>query len=177
VSSGELLTGEQYLESLRDGRQVYISGELVKDVTEHPAFRNAARSLARLYDSLHAPETAETLVGTDRGGLTTHRFFMPSYSVGELAAARDALEAWARLSYGFMGRTPDYKASFMATLGADPRHVRGPEQRGDAGEGQGRGLRAGVHRADGHAGQEARVPHVLRAGGHVALERAAVQPV
>jgi 4-hydroxyphenylacetate 3-monooxygenase len=118
--SGELLTGEQYLESLRDGRQVYISGELVKDVTEHPAFRNSARSLARLYDSLHDPKTAETLVGTDRGGLTTHKFFMPSYSVGELSDARDALEVWARLSYGFMGRTPDYKASFMATLGAAP---------------------------------------------------------
>jgi alkanesulfonate monooxygenase SsuD/methylene tetrahydromethanopterin reductase-like flavin-dependent oxidoreductase (luciferase family) len=36
------LTGEEYLESLRDGRQVYLYGERVKDVTQHPAFRNAA---------------------------------------------------------------------------------------------------------------------------------------
>jgi 4-hydroxyphenylacetate 3-monooxygenase len=41
-------TGKQYLESLRDGREVYIYGERVKDVTTHPAFRNAARSVARL---------------------------------------------------------------------------------------------------------------------------------
>jgi 4-hydroxyphenylacetate 3-monooxygenase len=45
---------------------------------------------------------------------------MPSYSPEELYAARDAIAAWARLSYGFMGRSPDYKAAFMATLGAAP---------------------------------------------------------
>ena len=41
-------TGQEYLESLRDGREVYIQGERVDDVTTHPAFRNAARSIARL---------------------------------------------------------------------------------------------------------------------------------
>ena len=49
------LTGEEYLESLRDGREVWIDGERVTDVTEHPAFRNATRSVARLYDALHDP--------------------------------------------------------------------------------------------------------------------------
>ena len=49
------LTGEEYLESLRDGREVWIGGEKVADVTEHPAFRNATRSVARLYDALHDP--------------------------------------------------------------------------------------------------------------------------
>jgi aromatic ring hydroxylase len=114
------LTGEEYLESLRDGRAVYIDGERVADVTEHPAFRNSARSIARLYDVLHDPDQQDVLLGTDRLGIRTHRFFMPSYSAEELLAAREAIAAWARMSYGFMGRTPDYKASFMATLGAAP---------------------------------------------------------
>ena len=115
-----LLTGDEYLEGLRDGRAVFIDGERVADVTEHTAFRNSARSIARLYDALHDPEQRETLVATDRHGIDTHRFFMPSYSSEELLAAREAIAAWSRLSYGFMGRTPDYKASFMATLGASP---------------------------------------------------------
>ena len=34
-------------------------------------------------------------------------------------AARDAIAAWARLTYGWMGRSPDYKAAFLATLGAN----------------------------------------------------------
>ena len=46
-------TGAEYLASLRDGREVYIYGERVKDVTTHPAFRNSAASIALLYDALH----------------------------------------------------------------------------------------------------------------------------
>ena len=62
-------TGAEYIESLRDGRQVYINGERVRDVTQHPAFRNSVRSLARLYDALHDPERREVLTcptDTDR---------------------------------------------------------------------------------------------------------------
>ena len=46
-------TSSEYLDSLRDGREIWIYGERVKDVTTHPAFRNTVRMLARLYDALH----------------------------------------------------------------------------------------------------------------------------
>src|SRR6185437_15830829 len=36
-----------------------------------------------------------------------------------LVASRDAIVEWQRMVYGFMGRSPDYKASFTATLGAN----------------------------------------------------------
>jgi 4-hydroxyphenylacetate 3-monooxygenase len=114
------LTGAEYLESLRDGREIYLEGERVTDVTTHPAFRNSARSIARLYDAMHDPATQDALLITDRLGIRTHKFFAPSYSSEELSAARDAIAVWARMSYGFMGRTPDYKAAFMAALGAAP---------------------------------------------------------
>ena len=113
-----LLNGNGYLESLRDGRVVFIDGERVDDVTSHPAFRNSARSVARLYDALHDPGLDMTTV--DDFGQITHKFFKPSRTGQELEEARDAIEVWARLSYGFMGRTPDYKAAFMASLAADP---------------------------------------------------------
>ena len=32
---------------------------------------------------------------------------------------RDAIAAWARMTYGWMGRSPDYKASFLGTLHAN----------------------------------------------------------
>ncbi len=118
--STNALTGEAYLASLRDGREVWIDGERVEDVTTHPAFRNAARSVARLYDALHDPALSDVMLAEDRHGIVTHPFFMPSYDSEDLLAARDAIAVWARLTYGYMGRTPDYKASFMATLGADP---------------------------------------------------------
>ena len=45
-----LKSGTEHLEGLRDGRVVYIGGEQVADVTRHPAFRNAAQSIAAFYD-------------------------------------------------------------------------------------------------------------------------------
>ena len=51
------MTGQEYLNSLRAGREVYIYGERVPDVTTHSAFRNSTRSIARPYDALHDPET------------------------------------------------------------------------------------------------------------------------
>ena len=52
-------TGADHIKSLRDGRTVYIDGKLVADVTEHPAFRNAVRSAAALYDFQAQPENSE----------------------------------------------------------------------------------------------------------------------
>src|SRR5204863_8258130 len=71
------MTGAEYLESLRDGREIYIYGERVKDVTTHPAFRNGARMIARFYDALHDPKTKDTIcTETDTGsGGYTHAFF------------------------------------------------------------------------------------------------------
>ena len=59
-------TGAEYLESLRDGREIWIYGERVKDVTTHPAFRNTARMIARLYDALHDPARKSVLTTDDR---------------------------------------------------------------------------------------------------------------
>ena len=51
-----MLTGQSYLESLNDGRVVYLNGEKIDDVTKHPAYRNSAQSYARMYDALHDPD-------------------------------------------------------------------------------------------------------------------------
>ncbi len=115
------MTGEEYLESLRDGREVYVYGERVKDVTQHPAFRNAARMIARMYDAVHDPEQGAVIrTETDTGnGGYTHWFFKAPKSAEDLVHARDAIAAWQRIAYGWMGRSPDYKASFVGTLGAN----------------------------------------------------------
>ncbi len=116
------MTGKEYLESLKDGREIWLYGEKVEDVTTHPAFRNSARSVARLYDALHDPKYKDVLTTeTDTGGGSyTQKFFKASRNSKELLEARDAIAQWARLTYGWMGRTPDYKGAFLATLGGNP---------------------------------------------------------
>src|SRR5262249_15722222 len=56
-----LRSGEDHLESLRDGRVVYVGGERIKDVTGHPAVRNAARTVARVYDLKRRPRMSAIL--------------------------------------------------------------------------------------------------------------------
>jgi 4-hydroxyphenylacetate 3-monooxygenase len=115
------LTGSEYIESIRDGRDIYLYGERVRDVTRHPAFVNPMRMTARLYDSLHDQKQRNVLVtATDTGGDGyTHRFFTTPRSAEDLVADQQAIASWARLSYGWMARSPDYKASFLGTLGAN----------------------------------------------------------
>ena len=115
------MNGAEYIESLRDGREAYIYGERVKDVTTHPAFRNTARMVARLYDALHDPKHKDKLLlPTDTGnGGFTHAYFKAPKTPADLLAGRDAIAEWARIVYGWIGRSPDYKASFLATLGAN----------------------------------------------------------
>ena len=59
-----LRTGKEHLESLRDGRVVYIGSEKVDDVTRHPAFRNAAATVAAIYDLTADPANRDTLIRT-----------------------------------------------------------------------------------------------------------------
>lgn len=121
LTSAAPMTGDEYLEELRDGREVYIYGERVGDVTVHPAFRNTARMVARLYDALHDDEHSKRILApTDTGnGGRTHAFFKAPKSAADLLAGRDAIAEWARITYGWIGRSPDYKAAFLATLGAN----------------------------------------------------------
>jgi len=60
-TSARPMTGEEYIESIRDGREVYLYGDRIKDVTTHPAFRNSVRMTARLYNALHDPKTRDVL--------------------------------------------------------------------------------------------------------------------
>ncbi|MDE9591037.1 4-hydroxyphenylacetate 3-hydroxylase N-terminal domain-containing protein, partial [Xenorhabdus bovienii] len=40
----------QYIEDLRDGRTIFINGEKITHHVDHPAFKNAIRTVAGLYD-------------------------------------------------------------------------------------------------------------------------------
>ena len=76
------MTGDEYIESLHAGREIYLYGDRVKDGTSHPSFRNSVRMTAQLYHVLHDSKTREILTcPTDSGsdGHTT-RFFRSARS-------------------------------------------------------------------------------------------------
>ena len=105
-------TGAEHLRSLKDGREVYLDGKLVDDVTTHAAYRKATASAALLYDYQARPENIELMTFVPEGGTRrVNRCWQMPRSYDKLVQRRHALQAWARLSYGFMGRSPDHVAS------------------------------------------------------------------
>lgn len=121
-------TGKEYLESLNDGREIWIYGKRVENVAEHPAFRNSARMIARMYNALHDPAKQAILTAPTEWGGFTHRFYQAPRSAADLVASRDAIAEWQKIAWGWMGRSPDYKGCFLATLGAMPEFYKGFEE-------------------------------------------------
>src|SRR6266576_6539326 len=115
-------TGSDYLRSLNDGRQVFVDGERVKDVTAHLAFREAARSMARLYDIAAEPQMRErmTFVSPKTGEPVLRAYQIP-HSHADLRARRLFSETWAEATFGLMGRTLDHVAGFFCGYAAVPR--------------------------------------------------------
>ena len=62
-----LLSGKEKLERMRDGRIVYVGSERVDDITSHPAFRNAAQTVATLYDFKSDPANRNELAFEEDG--------------------------------------------------------------------------------------------------------------
>src|SRR5437899_4608061 len=114
-------TGSDYLRSLNDGRQVFVDGERVKDVTAHVAFREAARSVARLYDIAEAPQIRDRMTFTSS---KTREPVLRAYQIprshADLRARRLFSETWAEATFGLMGRTPDHVAGFFCGYAATP---------------------------------------------------------
>jgi 4-hydroxyphenylacetate 3-monooxygenase len=61
-------TGEQYRDSIRDGRQVWINGERVADVTSHKMFKPLVDIRARIYDMAHEAQHAAAMTWRDETG-------------------------------------------------------------------------------------------------------------
>ena len=121
TAAPSLRTGTDYLESLNDGRQVFVNGEKVADVTKHPAFREAARSVARLFDIAADPANRELMTfPSPRTGAPVLRCYQIPRSHADLRARRLFSEKWAEATFGLMGRSPDHVASFFTGYAAVP---------------------------------------------------------
>ncbi len=110
-------SGEAHTKSLQDGRQIYLDGGIVDDVTTHPAFRNVVASIGDLYDFQSRPENQElmTFDVPDADGRANRIWQLPK-SYDDLVTRRRALVAWAELHGGFLGRAPDHVASCISGM-------------------------------------------------------------
>src|SRR5690348_1657483 len=111
------MTGERYIDSLRDGREVWLDGQKVADVPSHPAFKDFVQNLARIYDLQHGAELGEqmTYVSPETGNRVSLSWLVPR-SREDLARKRRNSEIWSQQTWGQLGRSPDILAPYITSL-------------------------------------------------------------
>lgn len=105
-----LLTGEQYLRTLNDGRRVIASdGTEIENVAEHPDTRAAAATFARVMDLQFDPRSRDAVTYVDE--VTGHHkalgWHVPT-TKEHLYAKREQIGVTTRETLGMFGRPPDY---------------------------------------------------------------------
>ena len=109
--------GEEYLESLRDGRRVWLMGQQVKDVTTHAALAGCARSVAEVYDLQHDPAHQDllTMPSPTTGQRVSLAYLLP-HTVDDLARQRQMYEFLVRRAGGVAARLPQHLATVVIGL-------------------------------------------------------------
>jgi 4-hydroxyphenylacetate 3-monooxygenase len=117
--------GEEYLESLRDGRRLWLLGQRVEDITSHPTLAGCARSVAAVYDLQHDPAHHDllTMPSPTTGQPVSLAYLLPR-SVDELARQRHMYEFLVRRTGGVAARLPQHLATVVIGL-YDVRNLLG----------------------------------------------------
>ncbi|MGH9568485.1 MAG: 4-hydroxyphenylacetate 3-hydroxylase family protein, partial [Candidatus Angelobacter sp.] len=124
-------TGRQYLDSLRDDREIWIDGERVRDVTVDPRFRSVAESIAELYDLQHDPQLQDKLTYTGTDGKRVGLSYIEPKSQSDLVRRREMVKTWMDWTGGMMGRSPDFMNVHMTGFGSAHEYfARGGERFG-----------------------------------------------
>jgi 4-hydroxyphenylacetate 3-monooxygenase oxygenase component len=118
-----LRTAAGFLEALRDGREVWLEGERVEDVTAHPRLRGAALTIAELYDLQHRPDLRDRLsVALDGSGERIGYSHIQPRTIDDLRRRREMIKLWADWNGGMLGRTPDFMNMMLAGYAAAHEH-------------------------------------------------------
>ena len=115
-------TGEQFLESIQDGRRVLCGGEMIDDLTTHPKSRGFAQAVAEYYDMHHDPEHQDVMTYVDEDGERWAKHWFLPRTKEDLVARREyhdyIFRHWARGA--MFTRPPASMLPVFYTLYQDP---------------------------------------------------------
>ncbi len=108
-------TGEAYRAGLRDGREIWIDGERVADVTAHPAFKPIVDVKARMYDMAHEAAHQPALTYLE-GNARNSIFYKPPRTQGDWHEKVSAVDAVLKDTGGVVTRVGDETVGEMWSL-------------------------------------------------------------
>ncbi|MFG1301043.1 4-hydroxyphenylacetate 3-hydroxylase family protein [Xanthobacter sp. V3C-3] len=108
-------TGAAYKDGLRDGREIWIDGERVKDVTTHPAFKPIVDIKARMYDLHHEEATAPALTYVEDNAVHSI-FHQPPTTTAHWDAKRNGVDILLKDVGGVVTRVGDETIGEMWSL-------------------------------------------------------------
>ncbi|MGX4668764.1 4-hydroxyphenylacetate 3-hydroxylase family protein [Cerasibacillus sp. JNUCC 74] len=114
-------TGKQYLESLRNRKtNVWLNGERMDNIVDHPYFSQPIKEIAKLYDMQHNHEYQDkiTHICEETDTRVSNAFLIPAKKE-HLQMRRQLYELWAESTFGLMGRTPDSLNSVITGMAAN----------------------------------------------------------
>jgi len=107
--------GADYIQALRDGREVWHAGRRIDDVTVHAGFTGTIKTLADLYDRQHSAEYRDVMSFDGDGERCSYSYLAPN-NAEQLAQKRRNIEFLAQQTFGQMGRYPDFCAQLVVGL-------------------------------------------------------------
>jgi 4-hydroxyphenylacetate 3-monooxygenase len=114
-----LMTGKEYLESIQDGRTIYVGRERIANQTTHPAFAGGARTYAALYD-LKCDASLRDVMSYEVKGDRCAMYYLQPRSQEDLRRRNRAHRTIANFCFGLLGRTPDAIAGNITGLSMKP---------------------------------------------------------
>src|SRR5262245_20725487 len=107
-------TGKQYIDGLRDGRRLFIDGQVVSDVTAYPPLQGVIDTIAALHDDQHDPALADILTyASPTSGERVSTTYLEARTPAEFQALAGCFHLRAKRTFGPMGRLTDLMSAFL----------------------------------------------------------------
>ncbi|MBJ6363734.1 4-hydroxyphenylacetate 3-hydroxylase family protein [Paenibacillus sp. GCM10012307] len=120
-------SGTRYLERIQDGRQVWLNGEVVKDIPRHPAFRGTVQTIASVLDLQDDPVVGPQLMFETETGVRANLAYLVPVNKEDIIRRGRSFKIWSDATFGVMSRIAGYYRSQITGLYMN-RHLIDQEQ-------------------------------------------------
>lgn len=124
-----IVNGKTYLSRISGlSTEIWLDGEKVQDLSNHPAFKGILHSKASLYDLQCQPNLKEemTFLSPLSGDSIGMSYLQPK-TKEDLRRRRKMIERWAKETAGMMGRSPDYLNTVIMSFATSASLLEGKE--------------------------------------------------